>query len=96
MLGLAKRGFRMSGCDLSPAAVERARREAANRGFDIPVAAADMRDLSGVGGSDFDGVICLDNALPHLESDEAIVKAAGQHARETAARRDSFGEYPRL
>jgi len=77
-LGLAGRGFRVSGCDLSPAAIERARLEASRRGLDIPFSAASMLDLSGQGESPFDAVICMDNALPHLANRGELVQAAVQ------------------
>ena len=71
-LGLAQRGHRITGCDLSPAAVERARLEARRRGLEMSLQAADMRDLSPVGEGDFDAVVCLDNSLPHLEEQDLM------------------------
>ncbi|MFI5527645.1 class I SAM-dependent methyltransferase [Kitasatospora sp. NPDC051853] len=64
-LGLALRGHRVTGTDLSPVAAERAAREAARRGLTVPTRAADMRELPFDDGS-FDVVVCADNALPHL------------------------------
>lgn len=78
LLGLAERGFNMTGSDLSSISVYRARREARQRGFAIPVFVADMRDLSAVPEKDFDAVICMDNALPHFESDEQTLQALVQ------------------
>jgi SAM-dependent methyltransferase len=46
--------------------------------MDLQLAVADMRDLSSVGGAKFDAVICLDNAIPHLESNDEIIQAAIQ------------------
>lgn len=77
VLGLAKMGFRVSGSDFSARAVERARREASQRKLDIPFLVADMLNLVSVGDSPFDAVICMDNALPHLEN-EQIIQAAKQ------------------
>jgi 2-polyprenyl-3-methyl-5-hydroxy-6-metoxy-1,4-benzoquinol methylase len=77
-LGLAKMGFRVSGCDLSPRAVERARLEASRRNLDIQFSVANMLDLAYLGDSQFDTVICMDNAFPHLESTEQLLQAAGQ------------------
>src|ERR1041385_2290663 len=37
LLGLASRGFRVTGCDLSQASVERTRKEAEQRGLDVRV-----------------------------------------------------------
>ncbi|HEY1339065.1 MAG TPA: class I SAM-dependent methyltransferase [Bryobacteraceae bacterium] len=77
-LGLAKRGFRVTGSDLSSGAVARAREEAAIRGLDIPLYVADLRDLSGVPDTGFDAAIAMDNALPHLDSDDELAQAARQ------------------
>ena len=75
-LGLAMRGFRVTGSDLSAAAIERARREASKRGVDCALHVADLRDLSAVPESGFDAVISMDNALPHLASEEELAQAA--------------------
>ncbi len=65
-IGLARHGHQVVGLDLSPAAVERAKREAQVRGLDISFLVSDMTSLAGVGERDFDVVLALDNALPHL------------------------------
>ena len=80
-LGLAKRGHRITGCDLSSAAVARAGSEARQRGLDLRLFVADMRDLSAVPEDDFDAVVCLDNALPHLDGHEQLIQAATQMRR---------------
>lgn len=76
-LGLAALGHRVAGSDLSPAAVERAGREAAARGLSIDFTVADMREPNNHRGHDFDVVLCADNSLPHLLSDEEITRALG-------------------
>ena len=81
-LGLAARGHRVTGCDLSAAAVARARREAAQRGLDMQFFESDMRDLSRVPGGPFDAVVSLDNSMPHLESEEHLLEAAAQIRRQ--------------
>jgi SAM-dependent methyltransferase len=80
-LGLASLGFTVTACDLSPASVERTRVEAAKRRLNIQLFVADMLDLTQIPGEDFDAVICMDNALPHLESDERLLQAATQIRR---------------
>lgn len=81
-LGLAMKGFEVEGCDISPGAVQRARSEALKRGLSIPFSVANMLQLTAVEGSSFDAVICIDNSLPHLESDEQLLQAAQQaHAK---------------
>jgi len=77
-LGLAKLGFRVTGADLSPRAVERARAEASRRGLNLSLHVADMRQLGSVPESGFDAAIAMDNALPHLECDEHLAEAAAQ------------------
>ena len=76
-LGLAKMGFAVTASDLSPASVVRLRMEASQRGLDIHAFVADMVDLGSVPESNFEAVICMDNALPHFESDEQL-RALGQ------------------
>jgi len=77
-LGLAKKGFEVEGCDISSGAIQRARSEAMKRGLSIPFSVANMLQLAAVERSNFDAVICIDNSLPHLESDEQLLQAAQQ------------------
>ena len=74
-LGLAQRGHLLVGSDLSQRAVERARKEARQRGLDIPFYVGDMRDLSTVPESAFDAVLVGDNALPHLMTQPELEQA---------------------
>lgn len=72
-------GYRVTGSDLSPASVKRARREAAARGANIEFSTADMRNaFAHHGRRQFDVVIACDNAVPHLLDDEAIAEAFSQ------------------
>jgi SAM-dependent methyltransferase len=80
-LGLAQRGHRITGCDLSSVAVARAASEARHRGLDLDLFVADMRDLSTLPQDDFDAVVCLDNALPHLDGPAQLSEAATQIRR---------------
>ena len=77
-LGLTHMRFDVTASDLSPASVARLRLEAFQRGLDIHSFVADMVDLNSIPESNFDAVICMDNSLPHLESDELLVRALGQ------------------
>ena len=74
-LGLAALGHAVTASDLSPAAVERARLEAARRNLVIGFTVADMRRCAEVHGSGFDVVLSADNSIPHLLSDDAIREA---------------------
>ncbi len=65
-IGLARHGHQVAGSDLSPAAVERAKREAQVRGLNISFLVSDMTSLAEIEERGFDVVLALDNALPHL------------------------------
>lgn len=80
-LGLAKMGFQVTACDLSPFAVERTRMEAEKRGLSVRAFVADVLDLTVLSDGEFDAVICMDNALPHLDSEEQLLRAANQIGR---------------
>lgn len=58
----------------------RAAKEAARRGLDLPVAAADMRALPFADAS-FDAVVCADNALPHLLAAQDVRAALAETRR---------------
>ena len=75
-LGLLALGFRVTGSDLSHAAVDRARREAAARRLPLTGLVADFRALP-VRERCVDVVIVCDNALPHLETPGEIEARCG-------------------
>src|SRR5277367_6244283 len=64
-IALAKLGHRVSGADLSPVSVARARSEALKRSLQIDFRVSDMTSMQEITERDFDVVIALDNALPH-------------------------------
>ena len=74
-LGLAALGYEMEGTDISPGEVERAQREAASLGFSVGFRADDMRTLTTSEPGRYAAVMCMDNSLPHLDSDEEISTA---------------------
>jgi SAM-dependent methyltransferase len=73
-IGLAARGYRVHGTDLSTRSIERARVEAARLGAEVSFGVADFRDLAAVPG-DYDVVLSADNALPHLLGDADVSRA---------------------
>jgi SAM-dependent methyltransferase len=75
-IGLALRGYRVQGSDLSSRAVERARREAVGFGVSASFTVADFRTLESDVAGTFDLVISCDNALPHLLTHEDLRLAA--------------------
>jgi SAM-dependent methyltransferase len=75
-LGLADCGYTVYGTDISPAAIERARREAQAMHVDATFGVADLRTLATDVVGSFDIVIACDNALPHLIEDADLLQAA--------------------
>jgi SAM-dependent methyltransferase len=81
-IGLALLGHRVHATDLSPAAVERAAREAAAFGVPVTFGVADVRTLAEQVAGVFDAVIACDNALPHLLADDDLRRGvAGMAAK---------------
>lgn len=74
-LGLAGLGYKMTGSDISEGELEQAKGHAKTRGLAINFKPADMRELSSVHSGTFDIVMACDNAVPHLLTDEDILKA---------------------
>lgn len=74
-LGLAHRGYRVVGSDLSIAAVERARQTAQARQLSVSFTVADMRTVHEALPGPFDAVISCDNSLPHLQDEDALRQA---------------------
>jgi SAM-dependent methyltransferase len=76
-IGLAQRGHQVTGTDLSPAAVARAKQEAERLGVALSAQVADLRKLTEAVGGPFDAVCALDNALPHLDGEAEVSVALG-------------------
>jgi SAM-dependent methyltransferase len=72
-LALAQRNYIVVGSDVSDAALHRARDEARRRDLKIAFSHCDMRDVHKRHGDGFDVVVCADNSLPHLLTDEEIL-----------------------
>jgi SAM-dependent methyltransferase len=77
-LGLARRGYRVTGSDLSPAAIARAEAEARRRGLAIDFSVCDMRAAHAHHRRWFDVVLSADNSITHLLSDEDLALALRQ------------------
>jgi glycine/sarcosine N-methyltransferase len=75
VLGLAALGYEVEGTDISPNAVARARTEATNLGVSAIFHVDDMRSLKTSPVGRYGAVLCMDNSLPHLDSDEQISTA---------------------
>jgi SAM-dependent methyltransferase len=83
-IGLALRGFTVHATDLSPEAVERARREAANFGVSLTFGVADLLQLDIQVAGAFDVVLSCDNALAHFLADDDLLTALRNMAAKTA------------
>jgi len=79
-LGLAGLGYKLSGSDVSAPAINRARAEAGWRNLDVTFQVSDVRGLSDSFPDPFDVVLSADNALPHLPSEDDILKALAEMA----------------
>jgi glycine/sarcosine N-methyltransferase len=97
-LGFASFGHRVVASDLSRAAVRRATREAQIRGLEISFHVSDMTSLKEIADRDFDVVVALDNALPHLTADQLVcaIKAAGSKLKSNGLFIASIRDYDAL
>ncbi|HJZ85931.1 MAG TPA: class I SAM-dependent methyltransferase [Polyangia bacterium] len=76
-LGLALRGLKVRARDLSPALVERGRRQAERLGVAVAFEVADMRVAQAADAGRYGTVIGFDNALVHLLTDRELGAALG-------------------
>ena len=74
-IGLAALGYAVTASDISDGALAQATARAAERGADIRFRRADFRALEQTFSETFDVVITMDNALPHMDSAEALEAA---------------------
>lgn len=72
-LGLARRAYDVHATDLSPKAVQQARKWAKHMGVKITFGVADFRNLTTRVQGQFDVVISCENALPHLLTDRDLL-----------------------
>jgi SAM-dependent methyltransferase len=79
-LPLVRRGYRVTGCDISPEMLAEARRAAPDH---VRLVEADMRDLPDLGR--FDLVTCLDDAVNYLLGDDDLTRALTSMAGALAA-----------
>lgn len=72
-LELARRGYRVTGVDITPSYIEDARKTAAGEGLDAEFICSDIRDVAYQG--EYDAVLNLaDGAIGYLENDEENLK----------------------
>lgn len=77
-IGLALQGHAVTASDLSVNEVKRLRHEAALHGVAIVASVCDMRQAHAHHGSGFGAVVCADNSLPHLLTDDDVLLALQQ------------------
>jgi SAM-dependent methyltransferase len=77
-LGLAQRGYRVTGSDLCQAAIARAEAEARRRSLAIDFSVCDMRAAYAHHRRQFDIVVSADNSITHLLSDDDLSLALRQ------------------
>lgn len=97
-LGLAQLGHVLTASDIAGNAVARGRIEARRRSLAVSFHVSDMTSLAEIEETDFDAVIALDNALPHLEKDElrTAVKAMRSKLRNGGVLLANIRDYDRL
>ncbi|GGG69257.1 class I SAM-dependent methyltransferase [Edaphobacter dinghuensis] len=67
-IGFAAMGHHVVASDLSPSEVKRAQQEALCRSLNLSFYVSDMTSLREIAESEFDVVVAMDNALPHLNA----------------------------
>ena len=98
-IGLAELGFAVSASDFSRGALSQAEKRALDRGVQIKFAWADFRCLEDVFSETFDILIAMDNALPHMLSEEDLktaLKSMAGRVRKGGIFAASIRDYDRL
>ena len=97
-LGFARYGHRVVASDLSQAAVSRATREAERHGLAISFHVSDMTSMTEIADRDFDVVVAMDNALPHLSAEQLVraIKAVSSKLKPNGLFTASIRDYDAL
>ncbi len=74
-IGLAALGYNVTASDISDAELKDAKRRAESKGMSIQFEKADFRELEKTYISQFDIIIAMDNALPHMLTENDLEKA---------------------
>ena len=83
-IGLAALGYNITASDISDKELDEARKRAAENNVSIRFEHADFCNLSEAFSEQFDIVICMDNALPHMLSENDLEAAAGSIVNQLA------------
>ena len=81
-IGLAALGYDVTGSDISDGELAEARARAEKNNVRIRFEHVDFRTLSDVFDGDFDVVMAMDNALPHMLTSEDLASAIGSIVRQ--------------
>lgn len=98
-IGLAALGYRVSASDISAAEIIEAKERAKKNNVDIRFEFADFRGLADRFSEQFDIVIAMDNALPHMLSNkdlEAAIKSITEQTKPNGIIVASIRDYDRL
>ncbi len=76
---LARRGYRMTGIDLSPVMLGQAREKAKAAGLEISLHHGDIRDFTP--GGKFDGCLCMFTVLGYLQETKDVLSALANARR---------------
>lgn len=82
--GLALNGYSVHGTDLSPQAIEEAKHNAQSFGLEMTFGVADFRELEQHVSGTFDAVICCDNSIAHLHTEDDLARAFRSMAAKVA------------
>ncbi|MBR3841953.1 MAG: methyltransferase domain-containing protein [Christensenellaceae bacterium] len=80
-IGLAALGYHVTASDISENELAEAKKRSLENNVDIRFECADFCALEDVFSEEFDIVICMDNALPHMLTHEALASAAKSIAK---------------
>lgn len=80
-IGLAALGYHVTASDISENELAEAKKRSLENNVDIRFERADFCALEDVFSEEFDIVICMDNALPHMLTHEALASAANSIAK---------------
>lgn len=74
-IALANAGYTVTGADISPLMVARARENAQREQSAVTFVASDFAGLPQAAGADFDAVLCLGNSLVHVLSEPDVQRS---------------------
>lgn len=74
-IGIGALGYQVTGSDISEKEIEQAKRRAEQAGVSIDFKRADFRKLEDTFSGQFDIVLAMDNALPHMLTKEELERA---------------------